>query len=328
MLTSRNQLPPMQALDRPTFEALFSQFKVDFLSALAEANPAQAIEVEQTLAIEGELITKLLQAFTQYLIGNTEAENHKAQQMLPGYAEGHNLDQVVALQGIKRQVISEGDASALPPILPVQETDDQLLQRFWLAPHAPAAGTRLHYKYTLLTLDDAPEITLDKPSNNQVRLTYTFGQGDLVTQVRDGNGRRTDLGEVTLTVLASTGQGEASEPLQHAVAQYFKRDDVGMETDHIRVQSAGIVTYTQTVQVWITSAPDVALVKARIEHDLNQYAQQQWRLGGQVQRSYIDYIAHQAGAQSVRIDGPLNDIITADDQAPFCTAVSVTVHVL
>ena len=86
MLTNRNQLPAMQALERPDFEVLFNQFKTDFLANLAQTNAEQAAQVEQTLAIEGELITKLLQAFTQYLIGNIEAENHKARQMLPGTA--------------------------------------------------------------------------------------------------------------------------------------------------------------------------------------------------------------------------------------------------
>jgi phage-related baseplate assembly protein len=328
MLTNRNQLPPMQALERPDFEAFFSQFKTDFLDNLAQANAEQAAQVEQVLAIEGELITKLLQAFTQYLIGNIEAENHKARQMLPGTAINTNLDNVASLQGLTRQVITPGNANALPPTAAVQETDDHLLQRFWLAPHAPAAGTRLHYSFQMLTLDAAAVIAVDKPSDNQVRLTYTYGDGSVVSDIRDGNGRRTAPGVITLTVLANSGDGTASAELQSQVAAHFARDDVGIETDSKIVQSAQPVLYTQQLDVWITSAPDTALVKAELEQKLTDYAQTQWKLGGKVLRSYIDHVAHANGAQKLTINSPAADIEADYNQAPYCTNVTVTVHVL
>jgi phage-related baseplate assembly protein len=328
MLTNRNQLPAMQALERPDFEVLFNQFKTDFLDNLAQTNAEQAAAVAQTLAIEGELITKLLQAFTQYLIGNIEAENHKARQMLPGTAIGTNLDSVASLQGLTRQVITHGNTNALPPIPAVQETDDHLLQRFWLAPHAPAAGTRLHYAFQMLTLDAGAVIAVDKPNDHQVRLTYTYGDASVVSELRDGNGRRTALGEITLTVLANSGDGTASAQLQNKVAAHFARDDVGIETDSKIVQSAQPVLYTQELDVWITSAPDTALVKAELEQKLTDYAQTQWKLGGKVLRSYIDHVAHANGAQKLTINSPAADIEADDHQAPYCTNVTVTVHVL
>ena len=164
----------------------------------------------------------------------------------------------------------------------MQETDDHLLQRFWLAPHAPAAGTRLHYSFQMLTLDAGAVIAVDKPSDHQVRLTYTYDAASVVSELRDGNGRRTALGEITLTVLANSGDGTVSAPLQNQVSAHFARDDVGIETDRKIVQSAQIVRYTQEVDVWITSAPDTALVKAELEQKLTIYAQTQWKLGGKL----------------------------------------------
>ena len=325
MLTNRNQLPVMQAMERPHFETMFSQFKTDFLNQLRETDSAQAAEVALTLDSEGELITKVLEAFSIYMIANIEAENEKARQMLPSHATGSNLDHVVAMLGLERQIIKPGNADAIPPIAPVLETDSALLTRFWLAPHAPAAGTRLHYKFQMLTIDAAPFISVDKPATNQVRLTYTYDQPIMVNQIRDGNGRRTAPGEVTLTVLVNSSKGVANAALLAAVTAHFKRDDVGAETDFKIVQSAQIIDYVQEVNIGIVPGPDTLLIKHTIEAKLREYAQTQWRLGGSILRSYIDHIAHSNGAQSVTIIQPTSDIYTTDFEAPFCASVSVNV---
>lgn len=328
MLTDRNQLPPLQAIERPDFESYFAKFKSDLVNNLRILNTSQADEVEAVLAIEGELITKMGEQFILYLITNIEAENEKARQMLPAYAKGNNLDHVVSCHGLERQVIDTGDPNAIPPIPPSQENDDHLLQRYWLAPHAPAAGSRLQYRFQGLTLDERPTITLDKPAENQVRLTYTYESPSLVTQIRDANGRRTAPGEVTLTVLSDQGDGTADQSLLDVVSNYFDREDVRPETDHVLVKSATPIAYTQIIQIWLYNGPDTAVIKTALENDLQDYANQQHRLEGKVLRSYIDHLAHAQGAHKVKVDQPVADIEGNYFEAPYCTAITVTVNTL
>lgn len=328
MLTDRNQLPELQALARPDFETYFAQFKSDLLTNLRALDSAKASELAEALAVEGELITKLGEQFVLYLIANIEAENEKARQMLPGYATLDNLDHVVSLLGLSRQVIDPGDPDAVPPIPATEEGDEHLLQRFWLAPHAPAAGSRLHYRFHCLTLDERPVITLDKPADNQVRVTYIYDSPSLVTQVRDGNGRQTAPGEVTITVLSSTGDGTADAALQTAVGDYFARDDVRPETDSLVVQSATPIPYTQEVQIWINEGPDAGVIQTALEAELQAYADEQHRLEGKVLRSYIDHLAHKSGAQKVQVDQPAADIEAQYFEAPHCSTVTVTVNIL
>lgn len=329
MLTDRNQLPTLTAIERPDFETYFAQFKADLVENLRAIDAAKADAVEETLAVEGELISKLGENFCHYMIANIEAENEKLRQMLPGYAKGNNLDNVVSLLSLGRQVIDPGDPNAVPVIPAVEESDDHLLQRFWLAPHAPAAGSRLQYRFQCLTLDERPVIGVDKISDNQVQVTYTYETPSLVTQVRDGNGRRTNPGEVTITVLSATGDGTADQALLDAVTAFFTdRDDVSPETDNKIVQSATPINYTQSVQIWLHDGPDTAVIKAELEQKLQSYADDQHRLEGSVQRSYIDYLSHQAGAKKVQVDQPAEDVSADYFEAPYCTAVAVTVNIL
>lgn len=325
MITDRNQLPPLSAVARPSFENLWQGFKSDYVAELAAIDPVVAVEVAEALEVDGDLFPKMGQMFCQYLIAHMERINEQARQMLPSTARENNLDHVVSLQSLVRQIISPGDPLAFPPVPEVKESDDHLLMRFWLAPHAPAAGSRLHYKFHAMTLDQRPAITVTKPGANIVRVEYALSDGSIAAKIKDANGRRTAAGQVTVTVLSNIGNGIPTADILSGVEAHFARDDVRPETDQVLVQAASVVNYTLTVLCSVKKGPDTSVLQSAMQSALADYAAAQHMLGGKIQRSYITYLMHKAGATDVTVTGPGADVVATDVQAPFCTAINLTV---
>ncbi len=325
MLLDRNQLPPPDAIHRPAFEDVVQQFKADYLANIRASSPELADQVIKTLEQPGELLTKMVETFTQHLLNEIERRNQQARQLLPGWARDSNLDNLVAHQGIQRQVLDQGDPVAYPPVLPTKESDESLLLRYLLQPHAPAAGSRMQYKASVLTLDEKPVITVDKPAENQVRLTYTFSSAGIAAQIKDGNGLRTAPGKILVTVLARDGNGVASGALLDAVRMHFARDDVAPGTDVITVQSADIVPYSQQVTAYIGNGPDAQITEQTLQKVLQQYADEQHRLGGEIRPDYIGHLLYGQGVKRATVADPPAPIECADHQAPWCEAISVEV---
>jgi phage-related baseplate assembly protein len=326
MLLDRNQLPTPEAIARPSFDGVVAKFKQDFIAKVQTENPVLAVQLTQTLEQPGELLTKMFETFSQYLLNEIERRNQQALQLLPGWAQDTNLDNLVAHQGIKRQVLSPGDDQAFPPVAAVKESDDALFLRYLLQSHAPAAGSRMQYKAALLTLDEKPIITIDKPAANKVRLTYTLDPQGWAAKIKDANGLRTSPGEVMATILARAGSGQADAVLLEAVRTHMQRDDVSPGTDNITVQSAKIVEYQQHVVVQIGQGPDPQITQESVQQSLQEYANQQHKLGAEIHPDFISHLLYSQGAKRAQVVSPSAAIVCDADQAPWCTAVDVEVQ--
>ncbi|MBB1489383.1 baseplate J/gp47 family protein [Oceanospirillum sediminis] len=328
MLTDRNYLPDPEAIHRPKFEDLVQQFKTDYIANVRATDPVLADEIEKTLEQPGELLTKMCETFTQHLLNEIERRNQQAKQLLPGWSRGSNLDNMVAHQGIQRQVLDPGDPDAFPVIPPVQESDDHLLLRYLLQSHAPAAGSRMQYKASCLTLDESAVVTVTKPEFNKVQLTYTLNPEGIAAQIKDGNGLMPIPGHVTVTILAREGDGTASDSLLDKVREHFSRPDVAPGTDQITVQGAEIVPYTIKAVAWIGRGPDVQITEQSLITKLQAYADQQHLLEAKVLPSFITHILHDAGALEREVIEPAEEIRCLPHQAPYCTGIEVEVKVL
>ncbi|MEM5529549.1 baseplate J/gp47 family protein [Gammaproteobacteria bacterium AS21] len=326
MLLDRNQLPEPEAISRVAYQTLLTNFKEDFIANVKAESPTLAEQLTETLEQPGELITKMFETFSQYLLNEIERRNQQALQLLPGWANGSNLDNLVVHQGIERQILTAADDDAFPAVAAVEESDEALFLRYLLQPHSPAAGSRMQYKATLLTLDESPIITVDKPSENQVRLTYTLSSTGYAAQIKDANGLRTSAGEVMATVLAWANNGLADEPLLEAVRDHFKRDDVSPGTDVITVQSADIIEYQQKVIVQVNNGPDPTITEESVQLALQAYADERHLLGAEVRPDYISHLLYQQGAKRAEVLLPLDNITCNDFQAPWCKSIEVEVQ--
>lgn len=326
MLLDRNQLPPPEAITRPDFDALVSQLRDQLLSRLRQDSPALADQLAEGLAQPGELISKLLDTFAQYLLNEIERRNEQARQLLPAFASGDNLDHLVAHQGLERQLLDPGDPHAIPPRPARRETDQALLLRYLLQPHAPAAGSRMAYRAAVLTLDERARISVSKPAPDQVQLTWQLDSTGTAARIRDGNGLRSGPGKVQITVLAQAGDGSAPADLISAVAQHFARDDVAPCTDQISVQSADIIRYRQRAIATLAPGPDAQISQQQLEQELQRYANEQHRLGGEIRPDYISHLLYQQGARRADVSEPASAIHCQPHQAPWCEGIDVEVR--
>jgi phage-related baseplate assembly protein len=186
----------------------------------------------------------------------------------------------------------------------------------------------MQYRREIFTLGQRPVVKVENASAGVVTVTYTFAPDSYAAQIKDGNGRRTAPGEVTVTVLSRDGDGTPSEALLDGVREHFARPDVRPETDLVIVQAAQIKPYKIRVVAKINPGPDSGLTKAAAQQQLQEYAEACHRLEGRVDPSWIDYTLHSAGAVQLQILEPLAPIVTTAFQAPYCTGVEVEVDTL
>jgi phage-related baseplate assembly protein len=328
LIPGQNQLaePAIIAVDE--FEPLLAEFKAFVVDYVATRAPENAAKLKISLENESELLTLALEAFCVRLQTHERKYNARIKQMLAWWATGSNLDARLADMGLERQLLDPGDPAAFPPIAPVYESDDDARLRYYLAPHAPAAGSRMQYRREVFTLGERPAVKVETAAAGVVTVTYTFDPDGYAAQVKDGNGRRTAPGEVMVTVLSREGDGSASSDLLDGVRQHFARPDVRPETDLVTVQGAQIKNYKIRVLAKINAGPDSGLTKVAAQQQLQAYADACHRLEGRVDPSWIDYTLHSAGAVQLQILEPLAPIVTSAFQAPFCTGVEVEVDTL
>ncbi|WP_419736805.1 baseplate J/gp47 family protein [Pseudomonas sp. COR18] len=325
LIPGQNQLAEPEIVNVDVFEDLLAEFKTFVVEYVGARSPDSAAKLKVSLENESELLTMALEAFCVRLQTHERKYNARIRQMLAWWATGSNLDARLADMGLERQLLDPGDPTAFPPVPPIHESDDDARLRYYLAPHAPAAGSRMQYRREVFTLGERPSVKVQSTSPGVVAVTYTFDPDGYAAQVKDGNGRRTAPGEVMVTVLARSGDGTPSADLLERVRSHFSRPDVRPETDLVSVQGAEIKDYRIRVVARINGGPDSGLTQLAASRQLQAYAEACHRLEGRVEPSWIDYTLHSAGAIQVEILEPREPIVTTAFQAPYCTGVEVEV---
>ena len=164
LIPGLNQLAEPEIVKVENFETLLAEFKAEVLAYVAARDPAKAARLQEALENDSELLSMALQAMTLRLQGHERKYNARIKQMLAWWATGTNLDARGADLGLERRIISPGDPSAFPPVDPVLEEDEDYRLRYYLAPHAPAAGSRLQNRREALTLGERATVTVEEPS--------------------------------------------------------------------------------------------------------------------------------------------------------------------
>ncbi|MDM3884678.1 baseplate J/gp47 family protein [Pseudomonas sp. BCRC 81390] len=328
LIPGLNQLSDPEIVKVETFETLLAELKADTVAYIAARDPAKAARVKQSLENDSELLTAALQAMTVRLQTHERRYNARIKQMLAWWAEGSNLDARLADMGLTRRVVKEGDPKAFPPIPDEKESDDDARIRYYLAPHAPAAGSRLQYRREGMTLGERAEVTVEAPESGKVVVTYTFAQDGNAAKVKDANGRWTAPGQVLVTILGRDGDGTPSAALLSAVRKHFARPDVRPETDLVTVQGATIRPYKIRAIAYIRNGPDTGLTKSAAEKAGKTYADERHVLEGYIDPARISHEIFGVGAERVQLLEPLQVIECGSGEAPYCTGVSVEVKTL
>lgn len=276
----------VQALD---FETILAAMLADL----------QARNPEFTALVESDPAFKILQvaAYRETLI--RQRVNEAAKAVMLAYATGADLDQIAANYNVERLVLDPGDPNAIPPVAPTLESDADLRRRVQLSFEGfSTAGPVGAYIFHALGADpDVLDASVASPTP----------------------------GDVVVTILSRQGDGTASTELIAAVDAALSADEIRPLTDNVTVQGATIVNYSVSATLTLYPGPDAAVVEAAAEASLATYVAAQQRLGRDVTRSGIFAALHQPGVQNVALTAPAADVVITDQQAAFCTGITVAV---
>ena len=281
-----SQLPPPELVKELDYETILAEI----LAYLREKFPDYVIS-------EADPAYKILEAAAYREMLLRQRVNDAARAVMLPYARKTDLDNLVALFDIKRQVVTPADPDAIPPVEAVYESDERLRLRAQLALSAVStAGPVSSYHYHALGADaKVLDVAIASPA----------------------------AGSITVTVLSTEGTGTASQDLLDTVKAALSDDSVRPLGDVLTVQSAAIVEYTVTAELTVGTGPDAAAVLDAAKKALETYVAER-RIGQDVPLSALYAALHQGGVTAVSLTSPAADVAVGAAQAPYASTVTVT----
>ena len=290
-----SKLPAPDVVVVPVFEAILAALKADLLAAMPAALRP---DINDTLALESEPLTKWLERLAYQLVVERSDRNDSAHAVMLAYARGGDLDQLGAFFGVVRLVIAPANPAAIPPLAAVLEDDDAFRARIQLAPRGySVAGPVGAYVFHAKTADG---------------------------QVLDAAATSPTPGRVVVSVLSRVGSGAPSQALLNTVSAAVNADDIRPLTDEVIVQAATIVNYQIAAKIYTLPGPDSSSVLTTAQQRITAYAESMHRIGRRPTLSGIYAALHIEGVDRVELSSPTADVVVGETQASWCTAINVT----
>ncbi len=289
-----SRLPAPAVVEPLDYETIIAELTADLISR----DP----ELADTLSLESEPLTKLLEvaAYRELLL--RQRINEAAKAVMLAYAQDEDLEHLAALLDVERLEIDPGDPDANPPVLPTFEGNDALRRRVLLSLNGlSTAGPERAYIYHALS-----------------------ASGD----VKDADAFSEAPGKVTVVVLSQLESGEAAPELLSTVSGAVNAKDTRPLTDHPTAVSAEIIGYTIRAILHILPGPEAAVVRENAQAAAEAYTQEQHRIGEQVTLSGVYAALHQPGVQRVELISPTATLTTTRKQAPYCEAIELQSEVV
>jgi len=291
-----SQLPAPDVVETLDYETLLAERKATLIS-LYPADQQDAIA--RTLALESEPVVKLLQENAYREVILRQRINEAAKAVMVAWARDGDLDQLGANNGVTRLTLTPGDASAIPPVAAVMESNDDFRMRIAAAFEGlSVAGPTGAYEYHAKSADG---------------------------RVADASAISPSPACVTITVLSREGNGVAAADLLAAVDSVLNDEDVRPVADRVTVQSAAIVDYAIDATLYLYPGPEAEPVRAAAEARLAAFVTAQARLGRDIRRSALYAALHVEGVQRVELAAPAQDVVLDKTQAAYCTGYRIAV---
>ena len=290
-----SQLPPPQIVEQIDFEQILAERKAYMISLWPAEEQAQ---IAARLEIESEPLTKLLQENAYRETVWRQRVNEASLANLLATARGTDLEQLAANFNVKRLVIQEGKANAVPPVPKLMESDDSLRERAQMAWEGlSTAGPRNAYIFHARAADG---------------------------RVADATAESPSPAVAVVTVQSLLGDGTAPPELLAIVKTYLSDEDRRPVADRLTVQGAQILNYQVKAKLYLLSGgPESEPILAAAEQRLLAYVHQRRRLGMEVSESALHAALHVECVRKVELEG-WEDIVATKAQAPYCTNVDVT----
>lgn len=282
------QVAPPDVIEPFDFEQILSAMLADLLDRAPELD-AQ---------VESEPFMKVLEVCAFRELQLRARINDAARAVMLPYSTGTDLDNLGALFGVERLLISPAVPTAVPPIAAVYESDSDFRYRIQLSLEGlSTAGPEGAYIFHALSADG---------------------------QVLDASAISPSPGQVLITVLSRAGTGVPDGALLATVLAKLSDESVRPLTDYVQVQAATIVQYQVTATLHFYAGPDREVIMANARAALEAYTSGQHRLGLDVTLSGIYAALHQPGVQRVDLTSPTANLVINRQSASYCTAISLT----
>ncbi len=291
-------LPPPAVVEPLDYESILAARKARLLEL---APSPQHAALSAVLALESEPLTQFLQETAYRELVLRARVNDAARACMLAWATGTDLDHLAALYGVTRLTVTPANPAAVPPAPAVMETDADFRRRVQLAPEGlTVAGSRGAYLFHALTAD---------------------------ADVKDAHVSNPSPGVVRVAVLARTGDGTASAPLLGTVAAALSADTVRPLCDSVDVVAATVIPYSIAATINVLPGPSPQAVLDAAQAAAEALADALHTCGRDVTRSAIFAALHQPGALRVDLVSPAADIEIDPDEAPYCSAITLTLGV-
>ena len=290
-----SQLPAPEVIESLDFEQILADRKA-YLVGLYPLE--QQSEIAAQLELESDPVNKLLQETSYREVLLRQRINDACRATMLPFAAGADLDNLGALLGVSRLLISPANPAAVPPAAAVYESDSRYRQRIQLALEGfSTAGPVGAYTYHALSAS---------PLVKDVAIASSVP------------------GIVTVTILGAEGDGTPTAGALEAVELALNHEDVRPLCDTVEVVPASIVTYAVEAELAFYAGPDMALVLAAAEAAGARYVAEHHRLGHDITRSGLFAALHQPGVQNVNLISPAADVVISANSAAFCSAFTVS----
>ncbi|MBI1649877.1 baseplate assembly protein [Hyphomicrobium sulfonivorans] len=227
--------------------------------------------------------------------------NSAVRAVLPAYAQGTDLDAIVARANVHRLTLVPADPDAGTQA--VMEDDQSLLTRYLASYAVPSAGSYDGYIYHALTVyPQARDITVLGPGIHGVP------------------------GRAAVYLLGDTGDPVPADSVD-MVREYLSQNHIKPLTDQLVVQAAGIIPYVTELSILVPRGPAPSTVAAAAKAAVEAAAYARFAIGAQVYANVLEGAAYVANVLRVTRTSPAADIRPGPSQAAFCTAVNINVEV-
>ena len=291
-----SQLTPPDVIESLDAEQLLRERKTTLIASM----PTHLRDaVANTLSLESEPLTKLLEENVYRELLLRQRINESARAVMVAYARGADLDQLAANYNLSRLVLRPANHKTIPPTPAILESDDDLRLRI------PAAFEGL---------------SVAGPVGS-----YEFHARSADGRVSDVSAISPTPANVTISVLSREGDGTASEELLRIVEHALNDEDVRPVADRIKVQSAKIIPYKIDATLFLFPGPESEPIRKEANRRLTQYITEQHRLGRDIRLSAIYAALHVEGVQRVELKQPAKDVVLDKTQASYCTQSTLTI---
>lgn len=291
-----SQLPAPDVVETLDYETLLAERKATLISLYPAV---QQEAVARTLSLESEPIVKLLQENAYREVILRQRINEAAEANMVAWANGADLDQLGANNGVVRLTLTAADDSAIPPVAAVMESDDD---------------------FRLRVASAFEGLSVAGPTG-----AYEFHAKSADGRVSDATAISPSPACVTVTVLSREGDGVAAADLLAVVDAALNDENVRPVADRLTVQSAEIVNYSVDAVLYIYPGPEAEPVRAAAEAKLQAFVSAQRRLGRDIRQSALYAALHVEGVQRVQLNAPVQDVVLDKTQAGYCTGYTITV---